>query len=301
MCEDKIKDLEEKFESYKEIANHARSEISWVRTAYKWLISIVGILLFVGMWFTYSSVEDFKSGQQVKLEQNMQELKTRVEERIDQEFKKENIQQMVKEKARERIDVVAERIIEEKINPKINDIEEKYKIIDAQLESVEKDREEFKKQSEFTITVISAQNDDRLAFDQLKRWSEDKAYHFNQQASKAWQSILDEHASPFTLSGFTVPWKEGADPSVLTIDDIRANYEQANSYIRLALTEYAWNREDFSKKEKMNFLVDVIKEDKSLKVVEYASRLFQKESKQRIKPLAIEPILKWWEEHKNSI
>jgi hypothetical protein len=51
----------------------------------------------------------------------------------------------------------------------------------------------------------------------------------------------------------------------------------------------------------MQFLVDVMRTDASLKVVEYAARYFIKESNDKLKPLAIKQHIEWWEKNKDSI
>jgi hypothetical protein len=62
-----------------------------------------------------------------------------------------------------------------------------------------------------------------------------------------------------------------------------------------------WQRNDFTKKEKMEFLVDIIKSEKNLGFLEYAGQCFLEESKQKVYPIAYWELLKWWEEHKDEI
>ncbi len=154
---------------------------------------------------------------------------------------------------------------------------------------------------EFTATVTDAQNDDRQAFDKLKAWAEDKTYQFSQRAQRAWKTILDEHASGMYESGFSIPWRKGIDPSKLTLQNLKQNYDKEAIYLRPAFIEYIWKREDFSKKERMQFLIDVIKNDQSLKAVEYAGRYFAMAADLKIKPLAVEHFTKWWDENKDKI
>lgn len=64
---------------------------------------------------------------------------------------------------------------------------------------------------DFTKTALAAQNDDRKAFDQLKLWASNPGYPYSKEANQAWTKILDEHAKPYTVGGFSFPWKEGTD------------------------------------------------------------------------------------------
>jgi len=68
------------------------------------------------------------------------------------------------------------------------------------------------------------------------------------------------------------------------------------------LLEYIWKtRTDIPKRERMQFIVDVFRNDSSLRAVEYARRYFGGESKTMLKPLAIKQYLDWWEKNKESI
>jgi hypothetical protein len=119
---------------FKEIADFARSEITFVRSAYKWLISMVALVaavgISVGIWFTYNKISDFQKDMREEVER----LKTEVSRRIDEEFKRENIHKMVEKKASEHIDAIADRLIEEKINNKVSP---QIKLAQEQLEKVQ--------------------------------------------------------------------------------------------------------------------------------------------------------------------
>lgn len=180
------------------------------------------------------------------------------------------------------------------------EVAEKNQILDKTITKATDTLEDLEAATEFMMIVIAAQIDDRKAFDELKKRSEDKTYRFSTRAQQAWQKILDEHASPLYISGFAVPWKEGVDHAKLGLAKLREDYNSSPPYVRRALVEYIWNRSDISKKDRMQFLVDVLKEDSSLQVVECAGRLFTQESKQNKKPLAVEYLLQWWEEHKKD-
>ena len=50
----------------------------------------------------------------------------------------------------------------------------------------------------------------------------------------------------------------------------------------------------------MLLLVKVLTNDISLRVVEQAGRYFIQESKQKLKPLAVDEHLEWWEKNKDK-
>lgn len=61
---------------------------------------------------------------------------------------------------------------------------------------------------EFTMAVMAAQNDDRVAFDLLKKWSEDKTNPFSARAGQAWNTVFESHNEPMYNSDLKVPWAE---------------------------------------------------------------------------------------------
>jgi len=309
-------------DQYAKIVDRAHSEIQQVRSVYKWFVGSLGLILATAIgsatYLTYNTVQEMRSD----LDDKVAELSDRVDKRIEDEFGKGSIRDLIQRKAEERIDKVADGIISNHIarslEPKLSAFESKLRDSDIRVTAVEKQLDakisatdsklrtlesgalaELRETSEYVMTVVAAQNDDRKAFDQLKTWADDKSSPFSARAAQAWSKILDEHATPF-FKGLTVPWAESVDPSKLSLDQLKATHRSAPPHIRVALLEYIWNRGDIAKKQKMAFLVDVMKTDASLQVVEYAARFFMKESNQKIKPLAIDPLLEWWAKHKNE-
>ncbi len=324
---------------YEKIVDRAHKEIEGVRSVYKWLISILGIVIFVGttlaVFLIGKSIADLQSyletrveahadRAEARLETRVEALADRVEARIDDQFRDKNIQDLVEKKAKERIDEVADPMIAKRIteavNPKLLKLQETMTAMDSLQKQLNADvlttkenlkkiesiaLSEFRSTSDFIMTIVAAQNDDRPAFDKLESFSKDKSYRFSKEAGRAWWKILDEHYQTSYRSGFPIPWKEGIDPSKLGLAQIRKNYEyfeKANSpHIRRSLVDYAWNRNDIPKKERMQFMVDVMRSDSSLMVVEYAGRYFNEASGQRKKPLAVSYFLQWWKQNKDKI
>lgn len=312
---------------YTDLADHAKSEITWVRSAYKFAASLVAVVFAVGIAFTYKSSSDFKANarqdmerqnqqmidrltateaqMQAKLDEKVARLSRLVEERIDKEFRTENIHALVENKAQSRIDEIADLLIRDhvakSIAPQIKNAHDQLQAVKAKMEKADRTISELKASSEFTTTVIAAQNDSRPAFDRLREWSQDASFPRRVEAKQAWVKILDAHASPIVISGYTVPWREGVDPSELSLENLKASYTSAPALIRLGLVEYIWGRQDFPKHQRMAFLAHVLETDESLHVVENAARQFMGESKQNLKPLAVEQQLEWWKKNRDKI
>ena len=180
--------------------------------------------------------------------------------------------------------------------------EQKIAVLDKAISEGTKAVSELKTFTEFNSTVLLAQNDDRRAYDQLLAWAKRPDHLFHMAAVKAIQTIMDQHDPPMIRMGFTVPWKEGIDPQKLTLTEIKQTFKESPPHIRIGILEFLCEkRKHFSKKDRLSFLVDVLRTDESLKVIEYAGRWFTDATGEKLKPLAIESHLSWWEENEGAI
>jgi len=154
--------------------------------------------------------------------------------------------------------------------------------------------------NEFMMTVINAQNDDRKSFDQLREWAKDSSYLLSSNALSAYETIINQH-DPRLVFELKPPFGEGVDPSKFALLELEQMYQSGPSSLRPSLIEYIWKRESFSKRDKMEFLIEIIGDDESLNAVEYAGRYFRKGAElKHLKPLAIEAFLEWWEKNRDK-
>jgi len=193
-------------------------------------------------------------------------------------------------------------------NERIQDIaskgDEARKLIDALSEAqseAKKSQKQLESISNFMMTYIRAQNDDRKAYDDLFRMAQEKNGEWSSFAARAYATILDAHSQAFYSSGFKIPWKEGVDPSKLSIDEIIQIYKTTPVYLKPGILEYISSRPDIPKKSKMEIYINVIKNDMSLTAVEYAGRQFTSLANLQIKPLATDYLIDWWVKNKESI
>ena len=203
------------------------------------------------------------------------------------------------------VDLVADQAtkakqLSEELAEKNKIAEEKLATLDTAIVKAQESLSILESASEYHSIVLAAQGDDREAYDRLKEWAEDESYPFRFQAEQAWKKIRDDHSQSIFMSGFTIPWKEGVDPSSFTLTDLRDEYQHAPTHLKPAFIEYIWKREDIPVGERLAFLVEVLETDRSLKACEYAGRYFTKGTELKIKPLAIDYLLDWWEENKNQ-
>ncbi|MGA2333013.1 MAG: hypothetical protein ABSG75_14760, partial [Syntrophales bacterium] len=323
------------------IIDRSDKEVDRVYKIYRILAGAITLILVIGIgtlgYVSYNSVKDM----QRDLRQEMDRLKTRaaqemndfqqktseefillknhlrselemvvtnvgkrVNQRIEDEFNKDNIQTLVNTKASERIDKVADLLIgqqvEKKIDPKMKAAEEKIKDVNQQVAKTAESIKDLRSETDFITAVNAAQNNDRIAFEKLKMWAEDKSFPFYERAGQAFRKVMQDHQSAFGKTPVDVPWKEGVDHSKFTIEDLRKVYDDAGNY-KASVIKYVWERKDLTKKEKMQFLIDIIKSEKDLFFLEYAGRYFIQESKQKVYEIAYWEHLKWWDEHKDEI
>jgi hypothetical protein len=191
----------------------------------------------------------------------------------------------------------AKRLVDE-VSRKNSEAGEKITILDKAIQEGKRAVSDLQAYTLFNSTILAAQNDDRRAFDQLWKWADDNTYPFQKAAVQAVQTIMDQHDPTLIRRGFTVPWKEGIEPQRLTLQELWAPYTQAVPAIRIGVIEFVWEkRTELPKKERLNFLAEVLRSDESLQVVEYAGRYFAQGTGNNLKPLAIPIHLKWWDEH----
>lgn len=191
----------------------------------------------------------------------------------------------------------------------VNDLSEKNSKAEEKLSQLDKSIsdgnlavKELQLYTQFNTTVLAAQNDNRRAYDQLWAWSDDSTFPFQKAAAQAVQTIMDQHNPAMVRGGFSVSWNEGVDPQKLSLPELLQVLKSALPHIRLGILEFVWQkRTDITKRDRLQFLVDVLSSDESLQVIEYAGRYFAQGTGDKLKPIAIGSHLKWWEDNKDSI
>ena len=155
----------------------------------------------------------------------------------------------------------------------------------------------------FNRVVLAAKNDSRRAYEQLLTWHADSSYPLQKDATQTIQTIIDQHNSLMTISNTSLSLNDkGKNILKLSLPDLRTVMLSSPPNIRRCVVEFVWKkRTDIPKKDRLEFLVNVIRSDESLLVVEYAGRYFSEGTGGKLKPLAIEQHLEWWKKNKGSI
>jgi hypothetical protein len=177
---------------------------------------------------------------------------------------------------------------------------QKLESLNAAIKEADDALVKLREEGEFQTLVLSAENDDRPGFDELKNIAAESGNRFNKLAGRAWSTIFEAHSNPFSQGGFSLPWKQGVDPSKLSFAELSSLYKSTQSPVKPAVLEYIWKREDIPKVTRLDFMMDVMKTDSSLTAMEYAGRYFTAGTDQKIKPMALEYLSSWWSQHRQE-
>ncbi|MBB4568261.1 hypothetical protein [Rhizobium leucaenae] len=190
--------------------------------------------------------------------------------------------------------------LSERAASQVSITDQKLADLNATLTAAKVTLENLQKDADFAKTIEEAQNDNRVAFDKLSSIANDQNSPYAQRAAGAWNAIMDAHSEGMYESNFHIPWQAGVDPATLSLAALRSIFASAPVPLKPALLEYINDRNDVPKLEKLDFFIEVMKTDASLKAAEYAGRYFTKDANLQIKPLALDYLTKWWSEHREG-
>ncbi|MBA7709837.1 hypothetical protein ES703_118763 [subsurface metagenome] len=205
------------------------------------------------------------------------------------------------------VDLVAKEAADAKklvnaLSLKNSKAEEKLSQLDKSINDGNLAVKELQIYTQFNRVVLAAKNDSRRAYEQLWAWSADSSYPLQKDATQTIQTIVDQHDPKMTITNTSISLKNGKNPLKLSLSDLRIAMLSTPPNIRRCVVEFVWReRTDISKKDRLEFLVDVLRSDESLLVVEYAGRYFEEGTGDKLKPLAIKQHLEWWKKNKGTI
>lgn len=260
-----------------------------------------------------------------------QSVKTTVTYLVAKQFEEPRIQQIVNEAAKDRASVLMEEQIQPEVDnfklevaKRIQDVNEfvtsetsglKIVIGELQQKNYQNFRDllrglEFQKTTgdlgAFQTMLLGAQNGDREAYNQIIAWEDDKTFPISMQ-DLVKKALLNIRLGYFMekRNGFSfleTQWKPGVDPNSLSLSDLASDASnQGELWLpQPGVVNYIWLREDYAKKERIQFLVDVLKTYRNLRAVNLAGTFLEKETKIIWDPFKIEPFVEWWEIEKSK-
>ncbi|MGB7582349.1 MAG: hypothetical protein WBL85_07895 [Sedimentisphaerales bacterium] len=201
--------------------------------------------------------------------------------------------------------VEAKRMVTE-IKNILDGTEKKVAELDRSIQDGNRAVMELRLLTRFDTVVINAQTDDRDAYDQLFVWGEDASFPYHEIAIQTVNKMMFESGlffpPNFTRIDVDIPWSEGIDPNKRTLSQLLDFYNISTARIRLGVVQFVWlQRLDISRKERLQFLIDVLKYEKSLLVCKFAGYYFLKDTGDGISPLGMKKHLEWWEKNKETV
>ena len=227
------------------------------------------------------------------LQRNVDDMRKEVAKRIDAEFDSIHISELVRDKAKERIDAIADVLIQKDITNQItpirteflNQLAQSKEEIRQRVDKLNEDSKQTQKdeaelhstiiearelltkldeQSVFLMTVISAQNDNEGAYEQLLNWAGDPKYPMHKMAESIVQAILINYYDPQNNKGFAVfDWSGiSTNPKSLNIQEIQQiwTYRVPSSSAK-SFVDNVYENTNITKAQKLSFFYFVIKKD----------------------------------------
>lgn len=322
---------EDQLNLYERLVEQSQRQIDRAWKAYTILGALIAVLFGVGAIILNKSVSDIRQDIQDQASRMLEITQKQVSDRVDIALQEEGVRKIVKDKAAERIDAVADLLISNRVNksvtPLVADIQgrvdslgqdllsakqdlemlnvksmEKIITLDNTLEQAEAALNELRQVSSFSMTVLSAMNDDRKALDELRGFSNDSSYILSKEAWAAWIRIYTDTIQSLIWSPAAIEWNEGVKPETMDLMSLRKQYSVMPSQWKVSMLNYIWGREDIPKQDKLQFLIDVMQNDESLRAVLFAAKCFAEATGTRHGSIQfIDPLLSWWDENKDTI
>ncbi len=153
--------------------------------------------------------------------------------------------------------------------------------------------------AEFLTRMTAALSGDLPAYRVLLAVSRDSSSPFQDQARRI--TTAAAYINMYTPLGgrFLIEWKEGVDPQKLTMLELSDTYHQVLAQQRPTLVEMIGKRNDFSKKEKLQFFISVIESDNDLRTVSTAVHFFAQTTGLKSSATDFEQYSRWWQANKD--
>lgn len=269
--------------TFQEITHHAREEFYWVRSVYKHATLLVAVFIILIGFLGYSSYKDFRQ----KIEEKVNALGDAVTKRVEKEFEADNIKRLVETKAKERINLIADKLIQIAVDNRVEPVRsEMISMIKTNkeetkglLKQADQTLAQVQQQSEFILSVLAAQGDDRKAYDQLGIWEHDSSFPLRHQAAKARLSIQRSYAGMFANKSYRPINLSREDLEIMTFSEIINLWQATPSDGACAYIYLVQDLTNITQNQKHSFLFDILSDSRnSLQAGDLAASILAQES-----------------------
>jgi hypothetical protein len=266
--------------------------------------------------------------KQLNLDKEIFLIEKGVKEKIAEEFERDNIRDLMEEIADTYTDEVIRSRISEEVNPLFASTKDELYVMSNKIMQTEKLSEQglYETKSElnkillrtrnqldslqviidFNMLVTSAQSGSRKDWDRLNQLAKNKNYIFQSRAYDSYEKILNEYSDPLRMRNVIDTFK--VDDNRVHLDTLIALYTIKNEkdksnydvHSRLIMIKYIWESKNFKIKDKLDFLIMVLRNDNRLEAVSYVGKLFTEHTKLKIKYCAVDYLYEWWVKNKDK-
>ena len=181
-------------------------------------------------------------------------------------------------------------------------LETKIQAVDKVLADSQKTLKQLKEAYDFNSTLSGAFNDSRLAFDKLKQIASDTKNPYSEKAKDAVETIILNYSQTYlAVDSGEFRWPEGTDIQKVTIDVVMTEAAKASKVNLPLLINFVWSSPNFTKAQKMNFMMKMVREGKSNTAVVTAGYHVKEEAGLLDLPaLSHDQYEAWWEKNKDK-
>ncbi|HEG44186.1 MAG TPA: hypothetical protein ENH94_09080 [Phycisphaerales bacterium] len=299
--EENIKEENKELDRYERIVDRAHKEIESVRTVYKTLAWIIGTIITVGIacitFLTYNTIHEMRSDL---TDQLTKEVRARIEEEFEQPAIKATVQEVAAERASF---LMTKQIAPEvtKFKAEITSVSKEVEQIETLISDAKIAIDEVRTISNFSLLLINASNDDRDSLDALHKIADMDNNKFQEIADRSVMQIFTSLEATDRLE-IIVHWKEyyNLDPVSASLTEFINVFNKCEIICRPTLLKAIWEQERFPKVERLDFLQKTIATTQSLRTLNRACRLINKEAKIDKNFFSSDLYLKWWEENREK-
>ncbi len=226
-----------------------QNSVSVAATLLAIFIAIAGFLGYTSIQDMVSDLESQKKSitEQVRREitDSLENVKSRIREKIEMEFNQGNIRQMITEVAETKVidqagDIIQEKL-ENKIEPEIN-------------------------RTRLELIYLKARNDSRGDLNNLKEISEDKTHPLNTNAKIFYDAVIKNYSTKVMFWLALNPDIQNENLDSLSLKDYKNLFLTADKNTKIALISELWFNKKIDEKEKIKLFIKVIEVDESIEV-----------------------------------
>jgi ribosomal protein L40E len=154
---------------------------------------------------------------------------------------------------------------------------------------------------DFNLLLAKAKEDDREAFHRLERMTKEKGPFQETALNAVVQIAFEVNPSVTVRIDPPVHWESfSLDPKSAKMEDLLKIYPSLHPIFKPSFISQIWAQDRFPKEQRMEFLYEVIKSDRSLHALDRACMLMNKEAQINKNILGAREYMKWWEDNRSK-